>query len=176
MANALIPQRIEQTRPASVCLHGRMTQEAAVRSLERHIVRPLRADLFAVHLKAESIGKNKAKVVSMADLLPWLNATGRGLQPRTSVVTKPLVPSPRLTLHCIPVQTSLQSGRSDGRSSIARHGAWLDDFRRHVGGEAASTFVSPSGFEEQKMRFFEEFISSFDLRLLTTPGAGVHVA
>ena len=52
----------------------------------------------------------------------------------------------------------------------------LDDFRRHVGGEAASTFVSPSGFEEQKMRFFEEFISSFDLRLLTTPGAGVHVA
>lgn len=77
MANALIPQRIEQTSLASVCLHGRMTQEAAVRSLERHIVRPLRADLFAVHLKAESIGKNKAKVVSMADLLPWLNATGR---------------------------------------------------------------------------------------------------
>jgi len=42
----------------------------------------------------------------------------------------------------------------------------LDDFRRHVGGDAASTFTSPNGYEAQKMLFFERFISVFDLRLL----------
>lgn len=78
---ALVPplQGLQAERPslASVCLHGRMTREAAVSSLERNLVRPLRADLFVVHLSAESAGKNKAGDAVVSDLTRWLNATGR---------------------------------------------------------------------------------------------------
>ena len=67
----------ERASSASVCLHGRMTREAAGRSLERNLARPLDADLFVMHLKAESAGEDKTGDAHRRDLKTWLNATGR---------------------------------------------------------------------------------------------------